>query len=115
MKLHVMQLPCDRKVFEELYQKYVSEMEAHKETKNVPAPLPEYDLMRSIYESGEPLEIFEDFYSQFSRHEKTVTNMKAIELASKREVALDAILKRYAEDAKVPKEVLEYLQALGNK
>lgn len=60
MKIHVTQLPCDEATFLLKLAAYRAEREAHKLTVGVPAPFPEYEIMRVIVDSGEPLVIEKD-------------------------------------------------------
>lgn len=60
MKLHITQLPCEETIFLEKLAQYRSEREAHKLTVGIPAPFPEYEIMRVIVDAGGPLEIVRD-------------------------------------------------------
>ena len=60
MKLNVNQLPCDETLFLQKLTSYQAEMEAAKATVGVAAPFPEYEVMRTIVDSKEPLVVEHD-------------------------------------------------------
>ena len=60
MRLHITQLPCDEATFLAKLELYRAARESHKLTIGIPAPFPEYEVMRVIVDSGEPLEIIRD-------------------------------------------------------
>lgn len=66
MKLHRRQLPCPKAHFLSALETYTAAMLAHAATEGTPAPFPEFEILRSILESGEPLEIEQEVISAAS-------------------------------------------------
>lgn len=60
MLLHRNQLPCDESEFRKKLAAYIAEREAHKTTVGVPAPFPEFEILRDIADAGGALEIQDD-------------------------------------------------------
>lgn len=60
VRIHVKQLPCAEQEFRQKFTEYLQAREAHKETVGVPAPMPEYEVFRTIADVGAELEIYED-------------------------------------------------------
>lgn len=60
MKFHVKQLPCEESAFLSKLEEYRRARDAHRITVGVPAPFPEYEIMRVIVDRDEPLEIVRD-------------------------------------------------------
>lgn len=60
MRLHETQLPCPKDEFLSKLSVYTAERVAHKLTAGVPAPMPELEILRTIYESGGVVEIYAD-------------------------------------------------------
>ena len=60
MRIHLSQLPVPEAEFVAGLNAYMQAREAHKSTVNVPAPFPEHELYRTLYERGETLEIIRD-------------------------------------------------------
>jgi hypothetical protein len=60
MKLHRRQLPCLKAPFLASLENYRAAMVAHAKTEGVPAPFPDFEIMRAVYESGAPLEIVQE-------------------------------------------------------
>lgn len=112
MRLHVKQLPCPRAEFEAKLAAYLAEREAHKSTVGVPAPFPEFEIMRAIADQGGACEIYDDPPPA----EPTPEERTAAELASKREAALrsldDARLVAAAADPDAPQAVKDYAEAI---
>lgn len=59
MKIHVKQLPCPEVEFRAKLAAYINAREAHKETEGEPAPIPEFEILRTIADSGMILEVFD--------------------------------------------------------
>lgn len=112
MKLHISQLPCDEPTFRSKLAAYLAELEAHKLTVGVPAPFPEYEIMRTIADQGGELEVYEDPPAE----PPTPEQLEAAELLRKRAAALraldDARLAEAALDLAAPQEVKDYAEAL---
>ena len=60
MRLHEKQLPCPKDEFLSKLSAYTAEREAHKLTVGVPAPFPEYEILRVLYEHGGDVEVYSD-------------------------------------------------------
>lgn len=60
MKIQATQLPCDEATFLQKLEAYKAEREAHALTVGVPAPFPEYEILRTICEQGGNLVIVHD-------------------------------------------------------
>lgn len=57
IKIDASQLPCEEGLFLLKLAAYRQAREDHKTTIGVPAPLPEYDLLRTIVDRGQEVEI----------------------------------------------------------
>ena len=57
MNLHRRQLPCDKARFLDLLAAYSAAREAHKRTVGVPAPFPDFEILRTIVDQGGALTI----------------------------------------------------------
>lgn len=60
MQIQRRNLPCDKATFLQKLNAYVAAMQAHASTEGVPAPFPEFEIFRTIFESGETLEILQE-------------------------------------------------------
>ncbi len=60
MRIHEKQLPCDEATFLAKFDAYRAAREAHKLTEGVPAPFPEFEVFRVLYERGDAPEIVRD-------------------------------------------------------
>lgn len=60
MQIHVTQLPCEETEFLVKLEQYRVAREAHKMSMGVPAPFPEFEIMRVIVDRGQPLTIVRD-------------------------------------------------------
>ena len=60
MQINAAQLPCDEATFLAKFAEYRAARDAHRLTVGVPAPFPEYEIFRVLYERGEAPEIVRD-------------------------------------------------------
>lgn len=60
MRIHAKELPCPESAFREGLADYLAAREDHKNTVDIPAPLPAFEIMRVIAEGGGKLEIYDD-------------------------------------------------------
>jgi hypothetical protein len=103
MKINATQLPCEEAEFLSKLEQYRAARAAHKLTVGVPAPFPEFEIMRVIVERGEPLTIERDALQEQA---KAVARDALAELdALKAEVAAIGVLK--AEVAALKEKVLQ--------
>ena len=60
MKLHATQLPCPEAEFLQALADYRAAREAHKSTVGVPSPFPQFEILRTVVDRGEEVEIERD-------------------------------------------------------
>jgi hypothetical protein len=105
-------LPVDEATLRASLASYHAALEAHKTTEGVPAPWPEYEILREIVAAGGEFEVIPAPLPP----EATPEELEAFALAQKREAALkaldDARLDAAMLDPLAPQEVKDYAAAL---
>ncbi len=104
MKLERAQLPIPEAEFRAKYAAYVAEREEHKATVGVPAPFPELEIFRVLYETGQEIELVEPA--------EDTGEPKDSALAQKRQAAIDALLAESAKREDAPQAVKDYAEAV---
>lgn len=110
MKLHISQLPCDEATFLEKLDAYKAERAAHALTVDVPAPLPEYEIFRTIVDQGGELALERDPPPSLRELAlRALAEQQAAKDASARLAAEDALLAEAALDPNAPQAVKDYV------
>jgi len=97
MNLHCRQLPCRKAEFLAKLSAYNNAREAHKLTEGVPAPFPEYEILRTIYEAGGQVVIAEEAVVS-ARYLNPEQTQLAVKLQGEPETVADAYLTDLVQD-----------------
>jgi len=75
MKIPASTLPVSEELFRQKLAEYSTARDAHAFTKNVPAPLPEFEVFREIYEKKKVLEVIPDEVVEVSAEPKNLIDL----------------------------------------